>query len=165
MASSACVLARGGDGGGARWRCSATDRSCASWGRHTLRAEELARDVESLAADDDNLLAAKELLGDNRGESAKEMALAIDDDLEDAHKGQRNASSILPCKAKGGRPEAEADTGGLGDSAVSSIHSRRLHPASALDPWSHHHGCCAVELEVTHNLLESRHRNRLFWGN
>lgn len=55
-----------------------------------LRAEELARDVESLAADDDNLLAAKELLGDNGGESAKEMALAIDDDnlLERRHRNR-----------------------------------------------------------------------------
>jgi hypothetical protein len=52
-----------------------------SWGRHTLRAEELAGDVESLAADNNDLLTAQELLGDNGGESAKEMALAIDDDL------------------------------------------------------------------------------------
>lgn len=55
-----------------------------------LRAEELARDVESLATDDNNLLAAKELLGDNGGESAKEMALAIDDDnlLESRHRNR-----------------------------------------------------------------------------
>jgi len=55
-----------------------------------LRAEELARDVESLATDDNNLLAAKELLGDNGGESAKEMALAIDDDnlLERRHRNR-----------------------------------------------------------------------------
>jgi hypothetical protein len=52
-----------------------------SWGRHTLRTEELARDVESLTTDNNDLLAAEELLGDNGGESAKEMALAIDDDL------------------------------------------------------------------------------------
>jgi len=42
-----------------------------------LGAEELSRDVEGLTADDNDLLTAKELLGDNRGESAKEMALAI----------------------------------------------------------------------------------------
>jgi hypothetical protein len=52
-----------------------------SWGKRTLRTEELSRDVEGLTADDNDLLTAKELLGDNRGESAKEMALAIDDDL------------------------------------------------------------------------------------
>ncbi|KAI6776373.1 hypothetical protein HG530_000318 [Fusarium avenaceum] len=63
-------------------RCSATDRSrVVSWGKRTLRTEELSRDVEGLTADDNDLLTAKELLGDNRGESAKEMALAIDDDL------------------------------------------------------------------------------------
>jgi hypothetical protein len=48
---------------------------------HTLSAEELARDVQGLAADDDNLLAAKELLGDNAGQAAKQVALAIDHNL------------------------------------------------------------------------------------
>lgn len=48
----------------------------------TLRAEELAGDVEGLAADDDDLLAVEELLGDNAGEAAEEMALAVDNDLE-----------------------------------------------------------------------------------
>lgn len=105
MASSACVLARRG---GARWWCSATGRSCASWGRHTLRAEELARDVESLAADDDNLLAAKELLGDNGGESAKEMALAIDDDLEDAQRSVKCTFKYSHVKAAGVEFKAEA---------------------------------------------------------
>lgn len=52
-----------------------------SWGRHTLGAEELSGDVKGLTTDDNNLLTTKELLGDNGGESAKEMALAIDDDL------------------------------------------------------------------------------------
>jgi len=46
-----------------------------------LSAEELARDVQGLAADDDNLLAAKELLGDNAGQAAKQVALAIDHNL------------------------------------------------------------------------------------
>ena len=55
-----------------------------------LRTEELARDVKSLTADNNNLLAAQELLGDNGGESAKEMALAIDDDnlLEARHRNR-----------------------------------------------------------------------------
>ncbi len=47
----------------------------------TLRAEELARDVEGLAADDNDLLAVKELLGDDAGQAAKQVALAIDHDL------------------------------------------------------------------------------------
>lgn len=50
----------------------------------TLGAEELSRDVEGLAADDNDLLAVEELLGNNGGETAKEMALAVNDNLEDA---------------------------------------------------------------------------------
>jgi len=53
--------------------------------KRTLRAEELAGDVEGLAADDNDLLAIEELLGDNGGEATKEMALAIDDDLFSNH--------------------------------------------------------------------------------
>jgi hypothetical protein len=49
--------------------------------RRTLRAEELARDVESLAADDNDLLAVEELLGNNGSKTAEEVALAVDDDL------------------------------------------------------------------------------------
>lgn len=49
--------------------------------KRTLSAEELAGDVEGLAADDDDLLAIEKLLGDDAGEATKEMALAIDDDL------------------------------------------------------------------------------------
>lgn len=113
-----------------------------SWGRHTLRAEELARDVESLATDDDNLLAAKELLGDNGGESAKEMALAIDDDLEDAQRSAKCTFKYSHVKAAGVEFKAEAGAEGLGDPAASSIHSQRLHPASALDPWSQSSWLC-----------------------
>lgn len=51
-------------------------------GERTLRAEELARDVEGLAAGDDDLLATQELLGDDGGQAAEEVALAIDDDLQ-----------------------------------------------------------------------------------
>lgn len=50
--------------------------------RHTLGTEELARDVEGLGADNDDLLAVEKLLGDDGGKTTKEMALAVDDDLE-----------------------------------------------------------------------------------
>lgn len=50
-------------------------------GERTLGAEEFARDVEGFAADNDNLLAVKELLGDDASKSAEQVALAIDDDL------------------------------------------------------------------------------------
>ena len=45
-----------------------------------LVAEETARDVDLLASHDDNLLAGEDLLRDDRGQSTKEMTLAIDDD-------------------------------------------------------------------------------------
>lgn len=45
-----------------------------------LVAEEAARDVDLLAPHNDNLLAVQNLLGDNGGQPAKKMALAINDD-------------------------------------------------------------------------------------
>lgn len=60
-----------GTGGG---RCDAV---C---GR-TLSAEELSRDVEGLAADDNNLLAVQELLGDSAGQATEQVSLAVNDDL------------------------------------------------------------------------------------
>lgn len=45
-----------------------------------LRSEELARDVEGLAADDDDLLATEQLLGDDGCKTTQKVALAIDDD-------------------------------------------------------------------------------------
>jgi len=53
-------------------------------GRRTLSAEELARDVELLAADNNNLLAVQKLLGDSGGQAAKKMALSIDDNLRES---------------------------------------------------------------------------------
>ena len=50
-------------------------------GRRTLGAEELAGDVELLAANDHDLLAVQQLLGDSGREAAKKVALAIDDNL------------------------------------------------------------------------------------
>ena len=50
-------------------------------GRRTLSAEELARDVELLAADNNNLLAVQKLLGDSGGQSSEKMSFSIDDNL------------------------------------------------------------------------------------
>lgn len=52
-----------------------------SGGLRTLSTEELSGDVQGLGADDDDLLAAEQLLGDNAGQTAQKVALAIDDDL------------------------------------------------------------------------------------
>ena len=54
--------------------------------RRTLRAEELAGDVEGLGADDNDLLAAEQLLRDDTGESTEEVTLAVDDDLRHGKK-------------------------------------------------------------------------------
>jgi len=53
-----------------------------------LSAEELARDVEGFAADDNDLLTVEELLGDNAGKTTKEVALAVNDNnrLERRHR-------------------------------------------------------------------------------
>lgn len=48
-------------------------------GRRTLRAEELARDVEGFAAHDNDLLAVEQLLCDRAGKTAEQVALAVDD--------------------------------------------------------------------------------------
>jgi hypothetical protein len=47
----------------------------------TLSTEELSRDVEGLAAHDNNLLSLEELLRNGRGEATEKVALAIDGDL------------------------------------------------------------------------------------
>lgn len=51
-------------------------------GEHTLRAEELPRNVEGFTSDNYNLLAVEQLLGDGTGQATEKMSLAIDDDLE-----------------------------------------------------------------------------------
>lgn len=47
----------------------------------TLRAEELARDVEGFTSHDDDLLAIQQLLGDSAGQATKEVSLAVNHDL------------------------------------------------------------------------------------
>jgi len=45
-----------------------------------LCAEELSRDVQSFASNNDNLLAVEQLLGDGAGQTTEEVSLAIDND-------------------------------------------------------------------------------------
>ena len=49
--------------------------------KRTLGAEELSGDVDLLAANDDELLAVEKLLGHSGGQTTKEMALAVNDNL------------------------------------------------------------------------------------
>lgn len=48
-------------------------------GKRTLRAEELAGDVQGLASYDDDLLAVEQLLGDSGGQATEKVPLAVDD--------------------------------------------------------------------------------------
>jgi len=54
-------------------------RVCMWIGERTFRAEELAGDVEGLAAHDNNLLTVQKLLRDRAGKTAEQVALAVDD--------------------------------------------------------------------------------------
>jgi hypothetical protein len=56
--------------------CSRVEGVCGS--RRTLRSEELSRDVEGLAAHDNDLLAVEQLLRDRAGQTAEQMALSVD---------------------------------------------------------------------------------------
>jgi hypothetical protein len=60
---------------------SGGDRIRAVGDRRTLSAEELSRDVEGLAADNNDLLAVQELLGDGAGQATEQVSLSVDDDL------------------------------------------------------------------------------------
>jgi hypothetical protein len=48
----------------------------------TLRAEEIPRDVERLAPDNNDLLAVQQLFGHDAGKAAEKVAFAVNDDLE-----------------------------------------------------------------------------------
>ncbi len=48
-------------------------------GRRTLRAEELARDVQGLASHNDDLLAVEQLLSDRGGQATEKVPLGVDD--------------------------------------------------------------------------------------
>jgi hypothetical protein len=76
VSSSSCV--------GVGWISILAFRSRVSGGLRTLSTEELSGDVQGLGADDDDLLAAEQLLSDNAGQTAQKVALAIDDDLKKA---------------------------------------------------------------------------------
>lgn len=65
--------------------------------RRTLRAEELSRDVESLATDDNNLLAAQQLLGNDTGETTQKVALAVNDDLLDTQMVSNLILQVMLC--------------------------------------------------------------------
>lgn len=55
----------------------------------TLRAEELAGDVEGLTSHDDDLLTVEQLLGDSAGQTTEEVSFAVDDDLFPNNSSQR----------------------------------------------------------------------------
>lgn len=67
------------------------------WDQRTLGTEELSRDVESLATDNNDLLAIKELLGDRGGQATEKVALSVNDNdrLEGRH--GRIPDRSIPC--------------------------------------------------------------------
>jgi hypothetical protein len=78
--------------------------------RRTLGAEELAGDVEGLAAHNDNLLSVEQLLSDGAGKATEEVPLAVDDLI---HKSARGSRVILLVgrKQHGQRETATANFG------------------------------------------------------
>lgn len=65
----------------ATWETLRFERVC----ERTLRAEELAGDVEGLTSHNDDLLAVEQLLGNSAGQATQEVSLAVDDDLYKRH--------------------------------------------------------------------------------
>lgn len=75
---------------------SGGDRIRAVDGR-TLSAEELSRDVEGLAADNNDLLAVQELLGDSAGQATEQVTLAVNDDLYTPFMSATALITGVPC--------------------------------------------------------------------
>lgn len=73
-------------------------------GRRTLSAEELARDVELLAADNNNLLTVQKLLGDSGGQATEEVALSVDNYLFRALLAMLQESSIRVSSSTAPKP-------------------------------------------------------------
>jgi hypothetical protein len=91
--------------------CPLLARSWSGWvGRRTLGAEELAGDVEGLAAHNDNLLSVEQLLSDGAGEATEQVPLAVDDLI---HKSARGSRAIMPAD-RGQRSQREIATANLG---------------------------------------------------
>jgi hypothetical protein len=85
-----------------------------SGGRRTLGAEELSRDVQGLAAHNDNLLSVEQLLGDGAGKATEKVPLAVDDLI---HKSARGSGAVLRCRGNWAAPWSAA-TANLGSRRV-----------------------------------------------
>lgn len=84
----------------------------------TLRAEELAGDVEGLAADHNDLLAVEELLGDDAGKATEEVALAVNDDLASSMLATRVSQFAVP---PGTHPKVQCSRGRLRGCRCASV--------------------------------------------
>jgi hypothetical protein len=130
-------------------------RQAGSGNVRTLRAEELAGDVEGLAANNNNLLAVEELLGDDAGEATEEVALAVNDDL---------ASSMLATRVSQLADPLRTDPKSIVRAGVFEVVVvRRWSWADSRDRgggmhWNHQ------ERDNTYHLLESRHLSRCLLG-
>ena len=64
----------------------------------TLCAEELARDVEGLGADDDDLLAVQKLLGHDGRQATEEVALSVNNDRGCREGGHGGLKGVVPVR-------------------------------------------------------------------
>jgi hypothetical protein len=109
--------------------CPSLARSWSGWvGRRTLGAEELAGDVEGLAAHNDNLLSVEQLLSDGAGEATEQVPLAVDD-LK--FKSARGSRAMLPAD-RGQRRLCETATANLGG-RISCVRKVRTITGSKVD--------------------------------
>lgn len=67
---------------------------------HTLRAEELAGDVEGFTSHDDDLLTVEQLLSNSAGQATQEVSLAVNDDLRKTQelKSATNCTFVYMCE-------------------------------------------------------------------
>lgn len=95
---------------------------------HTFRPEELAGDVERLAAHDHDLLAIEELFGDCAGEASEEVSLAVHDDLIFA------SVLVTSCAGLAIRPFQEASAMWNGDT-YHRLKRRHLGGMGVMSRW------------------------------
>lgn len=115
---------------------------CRALGVRTLSAEELSRDVERLAADNNALLTVQKLLGHDGRKATKEVALAIDNDLCDSGQRAPSSQSIVASRRRlPARPSAPRKF-----PSILCLEANIQPAVAAAAPGS------------THNRLETRHR-------
>ena len=120
-------------------------------GRRTLRAEELARDVQGLASHNDDFLAVEQLLGDRGGQATEKVALAVDDLREVL------ADAVLPLC---GRARNLRSGGGAGVAVTAMLWIVVIvwQGRTYNDGFECRHGCCVSESVVVGSRTKFRNQ-------